>query len=102
MQREMNVFAAFPHMHQLGASLELSTLREGGTSEMRYRIDPWRFGDQPMDPVDFIVKPGERLQTRCTWDNTTERRVTFGESSFDEMCFMVLFNYPSSGSELCF
>jgi copper type II ascorbate-dependent monooxygenase-like protein len=91
---DMHVFATFPHMHKLGKKLEFVHGTTQADATMQYAKDPWVFGDQPMDPVDFVVKTGDFAQTTCTWDNTTNAEVKYGESTSDEMCFFLLFYYP--------
>jgi hypothetical protein len=99
--KEMHVFAVFPHMHKLGKKLEF--MKGPSASEMQpaYTIDPWPFGDQPLDKVDLTVMPGEHLKATCTWDNPYETPIMFGESSDDEMCIFVLFYYPFDGLGGC-
>ncbi len=92
--RQMNVFAAFPHMHKLGTKLSFDTGATVDTAAEAYKIDPWKFGDQPMDPVDFSITSGDFMRATCHWDNTTGAPVVFGESSDNEMCFMILFYWP--------
>jgi hypothetical protein len=92
--RMMNVFAAFPHMHKLGKSLVFEAGPSAAEAQTMYAKDPWIFGDQPMEPVDFQITPGTFLRATCTWDNTTGGEVVFGESSENEMCFMTVFYYP--------
>lgn len=92
--RDLNVFAAFPHMHKIGKAIELFHGATAETMTSVYRLDPWPFDDQPMDPVDWTIKPGDHLRTTCTWDNPYNEPVTFGDSSDDEMCFFVMFYYP--------
>ena len=92
--KQMHVFAAFPHMHKLGKKLEFLHGTTQSDATMAYHKDPWVFGDQPMDPVDFVVNPGDFLQSTCTWDNTTATEVKYGETTADEMCFFLLFYYP--------
>jgi hypothetical protein len=41
------------------------------------------------------------VKTECTYDNTTNKTLTFGESSDTEMCFSVLFRYPALGVGYC-
>lgn len=94
VSQSFHVFAAFPHMHQLGQKLELFKGPSEADLTTAYAIDPWPFGDQPFDRVDFEVASGDYLRSRCTWDNDTGHPVGFGESSNDEMCFLVLFAYP--------
>jgi hypothetical protein len=92
--RDMHVFATFPHMHKLGKKLEFMHGTTQADATMQYAKDPWVFGDQPMDPVDFVVNPGDFTQATCTWDNPTNVDVKYGESTNDEMCFFLLFYYP--------
>lgn len=94
--KAFHAFAAFPHMHQLGTKLEFTT-----NGQMAYKIDPWVFGNQPMDPVSIDVAQGEPLSATCHWNNTTGHDVKFGESTTDEMCFMVLFAYPMTDADGC-
>jgi hypothetical protein len=101
IDREMNVFAVFPHMHQLGKHMVVETGAELAAMNETYRIDPWVFGDQPFDEVEFTLPAGTHVRTTCTWDNDTNMDVTFGESTFNEMCFSVLFYYPFSDLVFC-
>jgi hypothetical protein len=50
----------------------------------------------------FGIPNGGGIDFTCTWDNTTDATVTFGESATDEMCFFWLYYYPSQGSKVCF
>lgn len=97
----MHVFAVFPHMHTLGSKLELFQGPSEDDLSTAYKIDPWPFGDQPFDRVDFDVAPGDYLRSRCTWNNTSGHAVAFGESTNDEMCFLVLFAYPMPEIDGC-
>src|SRR5262249_15418835 len=92
--KDMHVFATFPHMHKIGKKLEFLHGTTQADATMAYKKDPWVFGDQPMDSVDFMVHRGDFLSSTCTWDNDTNTDVRFGESSNDEMCFFLLFYYP--------
>jgi hypothetical protein len=99
--REMNVFAVFPHMHKLGTRLSFETGLSEQAAEMAYEIAPWEFGEQPMDPVQVRINPGEFMRSTCYWNNDTGGDVTFGESSDNEMCFFVLYYYPFTGLAGC-
>ncbi len=92
--RELNVFAAFPHMHKIGKKIEFFHGPTEPAMESIYKLDPWPFDDQPMDPVDWKINVGDHMRTTCTWDNPSNEDVTFGDSSDDEMCFFVMFYYP--------
>ncbi|MFO0624079.1 MAG: hypothetical protein U0325_00565 [Polyangiales bacterium] len=92
--RELRVFAAFPHMHKLGTRVRFEAGASRDALSTLYRIDPWPFGDQPLDPVDFTIRPGTHLRATCEWNNPHNRPVRFGESSDDEMCIFTMFYYP--------
>jgi len=99
--KQMNVFGAFPHMHKLGSKIELVRTPMGGTPSMFYKVDPWDFGNAPVDMVDETVTPTDTFDLTCTFDNPLDHRVGFGESSDDEMCFFVLFYYPYDHIDGC-
>ena len=98
----LNVFALFPHMHRLGTAIQIEHGTTQADSQLVYRVDPWSFGDQPMQMQTMTVNPGDFLKTTCTYDNTDGKPVSYGESSFDEMCFMVLFYTPFDHLGGCF
>jgi hypothetical protein len=50
-------------------------------------------------PLSFDGSQGFRY--RCSWDNTTDTRLTFGESARQEMCFFWAYYYPSQGYRIC-
>ncbi len=99
--KALDVFALFPHMHRLGKSISL----EYGTAEASatkvYGVDSWSFGDQPMTLQNLKVNKGDFLRATCTYDNTDGTMVTYGESTFNEMCFMVLFYTPFDNLGAC-
>ena len=99
--RQMNVFAAFPHMHKYGTKLTMKRTVAGGSPAMFYEIDPWTFGDQPMDPMDVTVSPTDKFDLTCHYKNPTGNVIPYGESSDQEMCFFVLFYYPYTGLGAC-
>ncbi len=76
------------HMHTLGESGSLTLQRDGTDNECLLDIPRWDFhwqrGYQFTDPVEVV--PGDQLEIRCTWDNTTDSEITWGEGTSDEMC----------------
>ena len=94
------VFAIFPHMHQLGVHMKTTALA-GGRSHVLHDA-PYAFEEQYQIPVSpLALSPGDRITTECTYENTTDRVVGFGESSTTEMCFSILYRYPATGNSLC-
>jgi hypothetical protein len=97
---DQTAFALFPHMHQLGVHLK-TTVTVGGEDVILHDGE-YDFEEQyqvPIDPLELHM--GDTITTDCTFDNTTDRTVTFGESSDTEMCFSVFFRYPATGNTFC-
>jgi len=101
----IEVFAITGHTHQYGTNVEIH--RSDSSAEMGEEIYPagetflW---DEP--PVNYFDPPlvfGERggFHYRCTWNNTTDQTLRFGESFNQEMCFFWAYYYPSDGYRLC-
>lgn len=99
--RELNVFGVLPHMHKLGTKIEVTRTPAAGTTSLFYKVDPWIFGDQPLDMMNERIVPGDRLDLTCTYTNTTGKPVPYGESSDEEMCFFILFYYPYDHIDGC-
>ena len=90
----MNVFAAQPHMHYLGTKLEFQLGASETAAPVVYKRDPWQFGGQPIDKLVTNMTAGQFGKVTCTYDNTTDHDVKYGESTSDEMCYLVLFYTP--------
>jgi hypothetical protein len=98
MSNDVTLFAVAPHMHQLGV-YERVFAESATKGEVTLFDGPYNFDDQSyhlIEPLD--LKKGERVRVECTHANTTTKRVTFGESSLQEMCFAGLYRYPADGS----
>lgn len=82
-----------PHMHKLGKHLKTVINRADGTKEVLIDVD-FDFNDQRDYPTDKVINPGDSLTTTCTYENTTNKNVKWGEGSGDEMCWNFLMAYP--------
>jgi hypothetical protein len=78
-------------MHQLGTSMKLELGTSADDMQLIYSRDPWDFDQQTIDGLDMTVEQGKFARLTCNYDNTTNRTITYGESSFDEMCFLGIF-----------
>jgi hypothetical protein len=93
-----NVFALFPHMHQLGTHFK-TTLTVGGETTVLHD-DEYDFNHQAFIPFEPIaLSPGDTITTECTWANMTSQTVGWGESSTTEMCFSIMYRYPAVDDE---
>ncbi len=99
------VFGLTAHTHQYGTNVEISAstgVDDPGTAlypadEAFDWAEPPLVGFDP--PVEF--PSGLGLRFRCTWDNTTNKTIGFGESANKEMCFLWAYYYPSQGYRVC-
>ncbi|HKP58313.1 MAG TPA: hypothetical protein VJV78_16415 [Polyangiales bacterium] len=85
------VVAMMPHMHQLATSMTLELGTSASDLKPIYTRDPWNFDQQSIDNVDMMLKAGTYARVTCNYDNTTDKTVTYGESSYNEMCFLGAF-----------
>ncbi len=92
---QVHAIAAFPHMHKLGTSIWTKQNPATGAVDLG-KNDPWNFNNQPFIPISATLNPGDTIETRCDWDNTTASTVNFGEYTEDEMCFSFTMYYPAS------
>lgn len=97
------IVAFSPHMHQLGVHLK-ATAKHAGAGPVSLYDGPFDFYDQRQYSAgQLALQAGTTVEVECTYNNTTDRTVTFGESSLDEMCFIGLYRYPLSGEgSICF
>ena len=94
------LFALFPHMHQLGTHLK-TTLTIGGVERV-INDAPYDFEHQGVLSFEPIqMNAGDKITTECTWMNTTSQTVTYGESSTTEMCYSILYRFPRGTDEFC-
>jgi hypothetical protein len=89
-----HVFAAFPHMHKLGASITTGLVPDGGAPLDMGTDATWDFSNQPWLPIDATIHTGDVVRTQCTWNNTGDTLVTFGQGTADEMCYSFTAYYP--------
>lgn len=98
VQGELHLIGVTPHMHHMGRRGFLS-LQRGGTGPIEVLHDgPFSFEEQTIKPIeDTLIKAGDVLTTRCTFENTSDRMITFGEDTEDEMCINWVRYYPKGG-----
>lgn len=95
------IFALFPHMHQLGSHFK-TTLTIGGNTMVLHDED-YQFEHQPfISFAPITLNAGDQIHTECTYDNMTSQHVGWGESSTSEMCFSILYRFPGTSNGLPF
>jgi hypothetical protein len=92
----IHAIGAFPHMHQLGKSIATHLMPAGTGAPIDLGNDrAFDFGSQFFTPLnDVVINPGDVVETRCVWENTTDNTVKWGENTEDEMCYSFTLYYP--------
>jgi hypothetical protein len=92
--RDYHVFALWPHMHQI-ATHQSFTVTHDSTATKLLDAD-YQFTEQRNYPIaDSIIHAGDQITTACSYNNTTDYPITFGDSSTAEMCFTGIYQYPA-------
>ena len=84
-----------PHMHLLGTNMKSVVAHSNGTSETIFD-HPFQFDHQVNYLVNpgYVLQPGDKVTSTCTFDNTTSAGVAFGTSTTQEMCYQFTIAYP--------
>ena len=89
----------WPHMHTHGRHIRVTHHRGTGADATADVLHDgaYYFGDQRQVALPpTLVRAGDTIEVTCTWHNTTDAPVTFGDSTTDEMCFAGVVRYPAS------
>ncbi|MDD9947546.1 MAG: hypothetical protein OXU20_41280 [Myxococcales bacterium] len=89
------LFGLTPHMHEVGRHAKLEIMRADGTIEV---VHDASFGFEEQinylfDPP-VVVHAEDRLRATCTFENTTNSHVGFGDGTNEEMCYLFVTAYP--------
>lgn len=88
MAEDVQILSLLRHTHRWGT--DFTVWRAGGATggEQVFVSHDWE-GDIAYTPSDtFIVNKGEGLRFECSFDNTTDQELTFGELITNEMCIL--------------
>jgi len=99
-------FAITGHTHHFGTDMQVDIApTNGGARTSVYKPSPFLW-DEPLTQThkpEFNVPAGQGgFSFKCTYTNTSNQNVGFGESANDEMCFFWAYYYPSKGAHVCF
>jgi hypothetical protein len=98
-KHDMDAFAVFGHMHRYGTAIEISRGPNAG-DDILYKA-PWSFAEQPIAPMKVHINATDTFHIRCTYDNTSNADVNYGERTQDEMCTVLLFYTPYESIDGC-
>ena len=91
----VTLLSVSPHAHTLARHMKFSVLRASGETVNLHDAE-FQFEEQQSYalPKPVVIGTGDTVITTCTYDNTTDRAVTFGENTGNEMCFNFASYYP--------
>jgi hypothetical protein len=91
--RPVRLWGSMPHMHTRGRSIRL-TIEPDDTCVVD--VPQWNFHWQLQyfRPSPLILGANDALKLSCAWDNPTDRALTWGEGTADEMCFAFVYVSP--------
>lgn len=98
-------FAMTGHEHRLGTNVRIATAaHKDDPGTMVYDVPNWSWSEPKTEvfATPLSLPAGAGFKFTCTWNNTTDQRVTFGESATQEMCFFWAYYYPNKGAKVCF
>eukprot|EP01129_Flabellula_baltica_P003190 TRINITY_DN13002_c0_g1_i1.p1 TRINITY_DN13002_c0_g1~~TRINITY_DN13002_c0_g1_i1.p1 ORF type:complete len:552 (-),score=120.87 TRINITY_DN13002_c0_g1_i1:16-1671(-) len=90
---DLKVFSSFLHMHAIGSKMYTTQWRNDTMVRVTSLIEYWDFNFQQQTSADYVIKPGDRLNTHCFYKKQNEE-VPFGLASDDEMCIHYISYYP--------
>ncbi len=101
VQQDMDLFAAFDHMHNLGVSIYTELIQSDGGTVPLVTDQTWS-AEQEFNPTwatwpesaPLVIHKGDTVHTHCDWVNTTGSTVQFPI----EMCVGGMFYLPPAGS----
>lgn len=91
MSARTTVLSLTSHMHALGERYEIRVRRANGTETSVYMNTDWEHPLQTTFETPLVLEPGDALVSIVTWNNVTDRPVSFGLLSTDEM--NIIFGY---------
>jgi copper type II ascorbate-dependent monooxygenase-like protein len=90
----MNLVWLSTHSHEHTTSVSVEVLRGGVSDGEALRTTSYAEPAVRRYDTALRLEPGDALRWTCRYANRTERRLHFGVTSEDEMCFTVGFFYP--------
>ena len=92
-QYAFKVHSSALHMHTRGQSARLWVDHKDGSETCVLAIDDWDFDWQRTYDLEvpLTLEVGDTLNISCTWNNTTDEDISWGEGTGDEMCLGTMF-----------
>jgi hypothetical protein len=91
----VTLLSSSAHAHTNATHMKFTLERASGETIVLHDA-PFDFYEQGVDPLDMplTLNTGDKVTTTCTYSNKTDKAVTFGENTGNEMCFNFAVYYP--------
>jgi peroxiredoxin len=109
--KDFTLLSVMPHMHMVGKEIAVTLTPPDGPEQQVLAIKQWDYNWQETyffkKPLE--IKAGTRFHVQAVYDNSDKnprnpfnppRRITFGEQTFNEMCFVFFGGYSGGGRNL--
>jgi hypothetical protein len=84
-----------PHMHTIGKHMKsVVTKADGTTATIFDKPFAWDQQVNYMLDTPYVLQPGDRITSTCSFENDTGHNVAFGQSTSEEMCYQFALSYP--------
>jgi len=94
VREDATIFAVAPHMHFTGVHARATLTSASGETVLHDGpFDPYDGGYYDFDALE--VKAGDKLNVECTFENTGDKTLFWGDSALAEMCFINFSLYPA-------
>jgi len=91
----LTIFADFLHMHMVGTQMWSTVWRGNQALGELNRVEYWDFNFQQNTLINnLVLRPGDRINTHCIYQQNPTAAVNFAIASSDEMCVEFIYYYP--------
>jgi hypothetical protein len=93
---EIHLLRSWPHMHLAGRKMESTIVRANGEQIPMHPPGGWPFDfdNEVSHETRYTLYPGDRVVTRCHYQNETDKTKIIGYDNEEEMCFNFVTAYP--------
>jgi hypothetical protein len=95
LQGDVHLWSIWPHMHLAGQEIAVDWMQADAAATSLVDVMPWNFYAQKRYPLSIDAFGGDRIATRCRWQNTTESYILPGPLTENEMCNVVIIAWPA-------
>jgi hypothetical protein len=95
VRSDSTVYGIAPHMHFTGVHARASVTNASGEETVLHDgpFDPYEHAYYALDGLE--LKVGDKMNVECTFENTGDHPLKWGDSALEEMCFINFSVYPA-------